>query len=202
MLPRVGFFLSLIENLVTVIIGVQRWVRQGDHLSPLLFLIVQEYLAQIWQQDNVLSNSTLLVAQRWSHLAFTDNIIFFNDQASMRTFNTVRHILDKFSSFSDLEINREKSFAIFSKRENDGSILGFWTRFLPMHYFGVPITGRSISHKDGEYLIADLQGFLSRCSKQGLSYSGRMQQVQRVFFGKFSYLMSSNFAPKHMIDTI
>lgn len=53
-----------------------------------------------------------------SHLVFADDIIFFN-RASNKSLSGLWEILDEFTEFSGLQINREKSFAVFSKRVTD-----------------------------------------------------------------------------------
>lgn len=127
-----------------------------------------------------------------SHLAFVDDIIFFC-RVSHSSIRALREILDKFLTFSGLQINYEKSFAIFSKCVTDRSkfaaVLGFQGRELPIKYLGTPLTGKLIKYRDCDGLLAELRNLLTRWSGKKLSYMGRTQLVDWVFQGKFGYLI-------------
>lgn len=138
---------TLVEGSPTVIIKQRRGLRQGDPLSPLLFMVVIDYLSRLVHQAT--TNRKLELYSTGgipveSHLAFADDVAFFC-RASVKSFKAIKDLLEEFSTFSGLEINPQKSFVVFSKHVNDGNalagILGFQTKELPVRYLGTPLTG-------------------------------------------------------------
>lgn len=107
-----------------------------------------------------------------SHLAFADDIVFFC-RASSKSIRALHEVLDEFSSFSGLQINVEKSLAIFSKRVTDkvelAAMLGFQVGELPIKYLGTPLTGKMVRYKDCDKLLAELRCLLTRWSEKKLS---------------------------------
>lgn len=92
-----GKLLFLIEWSPTGIIKEGRGIRQGDSLSPLLFIIVIEYLSRLIQ--NVVDGRrmdlyTLGGVRVESLLAFADDIVFFI-RASTKSFRTLKELLDE-----------------------------------------------------------------------------------------------------------
>lgn len=83
----------------------------------------------------------------------------------IRSFLTLKKILGEFTSFFDLQINKEKSCTIFTKQVIDRhklvDILGFQMRALPIKYLGTSLTSKLIKHVDCNPLIANLIGILT-----------------------------------------
>lgn len=199
---------ALVEGSPTDIIKQGRGLRQGDPLSPLLFVIVIDYLLKLMKQATSNRRIELYTSGRVmveSHLAFADDIVFFF-RASRKSIVHLREVLDEFSSFSGLRINHEKSFAIFSKRVTDrvelAAILRFQVKELSVKYLGTPLTGKSISYKDCDALLAELRALLTRWTGKKLSYKGRTQLLDWVFQGKFGYLVQRNVIPQAALDAI
>lgn len=80
MCVRTVSVVALVEGSPTEIIGMKRGLRQGDPLSPLLFLVVIDYLSKLVdlatksRKIELYSSGGVMVE---SHLAFADDIIFF-----------------------------------------------------------------------------------------------------------------------------
>lgn len=102
---------ALVEGSPTKIVKLQRGLRQGDPLSPLLFVIVIEYLSRLINQ--AMNNRKIdLYKSRGmaveSHLAYADDVTFFC-RASAKTLTTLTDILAEFEAFSGLKINAGKA---------------------------------------------------------------------------------------------
>lgn len=199
---------SLVEGSPTTIIKQRRGLRQGDPLSPLLFVVVMEYLSKLVHHTTSSRKLELYSSEGIpveSHLAFADDVTFFY-RVSVKSFKALSNILEEFASFSGLKINCQKSLAVFSKRVSDGndlaSILGFQTKELPVRYLGTPMTDRLIRYKDCDGFLAELRSILTRWSSKKLSYVGRTQLVDWVFQGKFGYLSQSSIIPQAVLDII
>lgn len=82
------------------------------------------------------------------------------------------------------------------------AILGFQLKELPIRYLGTPLTGKQIKHMGCDRLLAELRSILTRWSTKKLSYMGRIQLVDWVFQGKFSYMAQRNVVPQAALRTI
>lgn len=148
-------------------------------MSPLLFILVREYLHVLTKQVVDTKKLELYMARGIMvelQLALADDITLFY-RAFTKSFQALIDILGQFSQYFGLQINKVKSSVIVSSRVHDGvvlaTILGFQQKTLLVNYLGVPLTGKSISHTDYNSLIADLQEMLACWSTQALSYMER-----------------------------
>lgn len=151
---------ALVEGSPTQVVKLNKGLRQNDPLSPLLFVMVIEYLSRLVTRvvrDRKVKLYTIGGVQIESHLTFADDITFFC-RASIKSLTSLREVLAEFEEFSVLRINAEKSSIILSKRVSDKaqitSILGFQLKELPIKYLGVPLTGKAIRFSDCDGLLA------------------------------------------------
>lgn len=95
-----------------------RGLRQGDPLSPALFILVSELLSRILLKEE--ANGALKgikicrKAPSVSHLFFADDLIIFA-KASIRDAGTIEKVLAKYSAWSGQKINKNKLLIHFSK---------------------------------------------------------------------------------------
>ncbi|KAL4325934.1 hypothetical protein GQ457_11G031660 [Hibiscus cannabinus] len=86
-------------------------LRQGDPLSPLLFVIVAKALHVVLKKavsERVACGVELVPGFSFSHLQFADVTILFFD-ASIEVFRSVQRVLFCFQVYSGLQINFRKS---------------------------------------------------------------------------------------------
>ncbi|KAL0413245.1 UNVERIFIED_CONTAM: putative mitochondrial protein [Sesamum radiatum] len=99
----------------------QRGLRQGDPLSPYLFLLCTEAFNSLIQnaevEDRVKGISICRGAPRISHLLFADDTLIFA-QASLETVENIKQILQVYRLASGQEINFHKSSVAFSRNTN------------------------------------------------------------------------------------
>ncbi|KAB2625745.1 hypothetical protein D8674_017405 [Pyrus ussuriensis x Pyrus communis] len=148
-----------------------RGLRQGDALSPYLFILVGEVLSKLIQgavdqgrlEGVKMGGSEPVI----SHLFFADDTLLFL-RADMKNCQNLRHLLDKFCVASGQKVNLEKS--------SMGNALGMAVVINPGTYLGVPtIWGRSkqrgLAYVKGR-VMEKLQGWkqstLSRAGKEVL----------------------------------
>ena len=126
-----------------------RGLRQGDPLSPYLFVIGMEVLSCLLKravEDNFISGCRLgdrdggeLVI---SHLLYTDDTIIFREAKSEQLM-CLRWNLMWFEAFSGLKINLNKSEIIPLGRvdnvESFAAKLGYGVGSLPIMYLGLPL---------------------------------------------------------------
>ncbi|GJX86071.1 reverse transcriptase domain-containing protein, partial [Tanacetum coccineum] len=137
----------LINGSPTSEFSIKRGLRQGDPLSPFLFILVMEGLHNAFEEavGNSLitsvniKNSTINV----SHLFYADDVIITTDWNAKDMDNTIR-VLHVFYLASGLKINIHKSNIygigvnkdeVLSMASNAGCIAGD----IPFNYLGLPI---------------------------------------------------------------
>jgi reverse transcriptase-like protein len=128
----------------------RRGVKQGDPLSPLLFVISMEYLSRLVSlafQQKKLDYHTKCRATRIQCLLFADDLLMFC-KANQKSLQGVKAVLSDFGAVSGLSINPAKSQAYFSRMEQStiDSLLGILQvqrGILPVSYLGLPISGTS-----------------------------------------------------------
>lgn len=96
----------------------RRGIRQGDPLSPYLFLICVKGLSALLNREESLSNlSGFQINKRCpviTHLFFADDsLIFF--KATDKEANSIKGILEEYEQVMGQRINLEKSECMFSK---------------------------------------------------------------------------------------
>jgi len=121
-----------------------RGLRQGDPLSPLLFVFVTEALSRM---ISVVVNGGLLESftvgnASFSHLLFADDtLIFCSAQSSQLRY--LRSIFLLFEAASGLKVNLAKSNLIPVRNVDQmgrmAGILGYRIASLPVKYLGLPL---------------------------------------------------------------
>ncbi|XP_056842864.1 uncharacterized protein LOC130495483 [Raphanus sativus] len=134
-LARLGFHRDLIGMIIQCISSVtysflinglprgkvvlSRGIRQGDPLSPYIFIMCSEVLSGLCnraQEEGLIQG--IKVARGCpsiSHLLFADDTMFFLS-ANEANCDALKSILDSYESASGQSINRDKSAITFSKR--------------------------------------------------------------------------------------
>ncbi|KAL0399757.1 UNVERIFIED_CONTAM: putative mitochondrial protein [Sesamum radiatum] len=96
----------------------QRGIRQGDPLSPYLFLLCTEALSSLLlageRNGSMEGIAICRGAPKISHLLFADDTLVFS-QATRQTMQCIGNTLDTYAKASGQEINYGKSTVVFSK---------------------------------------------------------------------------------------
>ena len=95
-----------------------RGLRQGDPLSPYLFILCQEVLSRLIEHDlrlkNIAGIKSSINGPTISHVMYADDIILFT-KASRKDAESLVKTLEKYCRWSGQAINRSKSGVFFSK---------------------------------------------------------------------------------------
>ena len=103
-----------------------RGLRQGDPLSPYLFILCQEMLSRIIEREHATSSiqgvKMNVGGPSFTNVMYADDIMLFA-KASRREVVTLNTCLEKYCDWSGQLINRDKSGVIFSKLVSRESFL-------------------------------------------------------------------------------
>nr|KAJ0218832.1 hypothetical protein LSAT_V11C300154990 [Lactuca sativa] len=173
---------------------LRRGVRQGDPLSPFLFILAAEGVQLPNNGPNI------------SHLQYADDAIFLGSWSIQNAKNLVR-ILRCFELSSGLKVNITKSklFEI-GVREVELEYLSRSVNCsignLPFIYLGMPV-GASMSRVvHWNPLISKFQAKLSKWKAKNLSFGGRLTLCKSVLGSLGSFLFSLYKAPVKVLKTL
>ncbi|KAL0326613.1 UNVERIFIED_CONTAM: putative mitochondrial protein [Sesamum angustifolium] len=125
----------------------ERGIRQGDPLSPYLFILCAEGFSCLLQakehNGDIRGVAVTRRAPKVSHLLFADDTLIFC-QATKEAMRCIRGILEKYERASGQLINLDKSSIFFSSntthedRMEMATLLGVRIDSMPAKYLGLP----------------------------------------------------------------
>lgn len=155
-----------------------RGIRQGDPISPYLFLLCAaglSWLSKIVGPVHLARGVRVGIHAPWiSHLLFADDIVF--SEASQRGAARLQHIMDVYSRGSGQMVNRDKSTVFFSTNCDEPvkqvvrQELHIDTKALSNKYLCLPTTlGRS-STEAFDFMATRIKGLIGSWSARAASY--------------------------------
>ncbi|KAE8732459.1 hypothetical protein F3Y22_tig00002058pilonHSYRG00012 [Hibiscus syriacus] len=184
---------------ITEILNPKQGLRQGDPLSPYLFILVMERLSHmilereekgLWKSFKCLRGGVKL-----SHLFFTDDLLLFAE-AKADQMNNIRSCLHEFSR-AGVEVNLQKSKKFISPNVNSNMardlshLCGISLTDDLGTYLGVPIIHKRVNAGTHAPLIDKVMRKLAGWKGRVLSMAGRRTLIEAV----------SNAIPIHTMQT-
>ncbi|XP_058762795.1 uncharacterized protein LOC131636156 [Vicia villosa] len=186
-----------------------RGIRQGDPISPLLFVLMMEYLSRLLAKMQVNQNFKLHAKCEklgLTNLTFADDILLF----CRGEVNYVRLLLSTVESFSmstGLVMNPQKcKFCcggvdhITKAAMKD--IMGFEEGQLLVRYLGVPLPSKRLNITHYLPLIEKIVGRIDHWTSKLLSYAGKIQLIQSVAFAITRFWLQCFPIPKFVLTKI
>jgi hypothetical protein len=188
-----------------------RGLRQGDPLSPFLFILGSEILSRlIAREENLGLMHGIKMARNCppiSHLLFADDVIIFS-RANVNEAKVVLNCLNTYSSWSGQHINMSKSAIFFSRNCRSNSkaainrILNLAQIPARAKYLGIPLfmhrkkQDSFVELKDR--IFAKITGWKAKL----LSQAARTTLIKTVTNAIPSYIMSLFLLPKSLCSAI
>ncbi|XP_021851059.1 uncharacterized protein [Spinacia oleracea] len=187
----------------------KRGLRQGDPISPLLFVVCMEYLSRILHKMsnmNQFQYHPRCKELKLKHLCFADDLIL----CCKGEFPSVYLILQAFKLFSassGLKANQQKSSIYCHGMSNDViqriiDVSGFTRSQLPFRYLGFPICAKKISVSQCGMLVDKMTARIKMWSSRNLSYVARMQLINSVLLSLHMYWAQIYILPKSVLQEI
>ena len=198
----------LINGSPTKEFKIEKGLRQGDPLSPFLFIIAVEALHITLREAksrNIFNG--VKVGQNKidiSHLQFADDALIMGKWSLDNAKNLCR-ILKCYHLASGLKINFSKSkfFGIgvsHSETQHFASVLSCQPSTLPCTYLGLPIGASMNKARNWEPIIEKFHKKLSSWKAINLSYGGRLTLIKSVLGALGVYFFSLFKAPKGVLS--
>ncbi|XP_011101787.1 uncharacterized protein LOC105179848 [Sesamum indicum] len=182
-----------------------RGLRQGDPLSPYLFVLVMQVLhlgfLQLIEQDRQFKYHWKCEPAKVFQLGFADDLLLFS-RADLESINVLKMGLDRFAEWSGLRLNVQKSHVIISRsvqgwKNQILEAMGFQEGQLPMRYLGLPLLSSRLSISDCQPLLLKIDARINGWEGLSLSYAGRIQIIKSVL-SALSLYWASAFIVNHL----
>ncbi|GKF15214.1 RNA-directed DNA polymerase, eukaryota, reverse transcriptase zinc-binding domain protein, partial [Tanacetum coccineum] len=166
--------------------SLHRGLRQGDPLSPFLFILVMEGLS-VAIKDAIyvgLLHGARIGSLQISHLLFADDVLILGKWSSSNIHGMVQ-LLQCFHRVSGLKLNLHKSnlYGVGVNSDdvrNLASLTGCKSQLLPFIYLGLPV-GMNMSRLKGwDPILTKFKNRLSKWKASMLSIGGRSTLVSSV----------------------
>jgi hypothetical protein len=193
-------FFILVNGVRTGFFQSSRGIRQGDPLSPLLFVVVMEALSRMLNESmlqgllsgfsvGIRDNEALVV----NHLLFADDTLIFCGAQAEHVRN-LRCTFVCFEAVSGLRINLGKSELVPIGEVDDveslAHILGYRIGSLPMTYLGLPFGASFKSLPIWNGVIEKVERRLASWEKLYLSKGGRVTLIHSTLSSIPTYYLS------------
>ncbi|PWA37461.1 RNA-directed DNA polymerase, eukaryota, Reverse transcriptase zinc-binding domain protein [Artemisia annua] len=187
----------------------QKGLKQGDPLSPFLFILIMESLHLSFQKvvnEGLFEGVSLSSSLQLSHLFYADDVIFIG-QWSDSNITTIVHALKCFHKASGLRMNLHKSklmgVAVEDEKVNRAALkMGCSTFKMPFSYLGIKVGGLMSRINSWDEVVASLYSRLSKWKMKTLSIGGRLTLLKSVLGSTPIYYMSMFKVPSQVLKRL
>eukprot|EP00253_Pinus_taeda_P022901 PITA_22901 len=187
-----------------------RGIRQGDPLSPFLFVILMEGLSRLIAKrkadGQIKGLQPIRSCPATTHQQFVDDTMLHGTPTVQEAI-AYRNILHLFSKASGMEINFSKSTIFFfnthqAVQSHLSRLLGFKIGSLPSRYLGAPLTLKPWQKAHWEKVLANMERRCKHWTNRALNFAGRLVLTKVILQAIPQYILSILPAPKGILDQI
>lgn len=201
----------LLNGNVTDTFHPTRGIRQGDSLSPYIFILCLEYLS--------LQISAACEAKDWipfklsrrgpflSHLFFADDLVLFA-RATEANCDCITSILDEFCSISGQKVNLSKSRVLFSSNTPPVTATSLANKLgIPLtnhfgKYLGCPIHHSRPTKQSFQFIVEKIEKRIASWNNKQLPFASRKTLINSIVETFPSHVMHCNFLPITTLKSI
>ena len=191
------------NGLTTDYFALERGVRQGDRLSPYLFVVVVETLAIAIQQHTAIKGISIGKEETKLLQYANDTIAVLSDRDSA---NALFNLLEVFRKLSGLKINTSKIEGMWvgSLRNNKSKPFGIKWSGEPIKALGVYYSydTKLLHEKNFIERLDSVKKLVNLCSSRGLTVYGKVTVIKSLIIPKFVYILSLLPAPKEIVQEL
>ena len=182
--------------------NIHRGVRQGDPLSPYLFVLCAEILAILIRNDKNIKGLTIANEEIKISQFADDTTLFLRNSDSI---NACFNLLDKFSRISGLKVNADKTEALwlgkekFSKEKPFGIKWSKSIKILGIHFSHDKKCMETLNFKDIPTSIARITNLWKQ---RTLTLFGKIIIIKSLLLSKFTYKAALLSVPGHITKEI
>lgn len=196
---------TLLEGSVVAEFVLERGLRQGDPLSPYLFILVADVLSRLvgraCELGQLLGIKLARGCPMLSHCFFADDALFFM-RASVENCTEMRRILDVYCKASGQDVNLDKSGLFFSMNTTQAvkddicDCLGISDQCAPGLYLGLPTVWERSKISALRFVVEKVRRKMGGWKQRYLSQAGREVLIKAVCNVVPSYAMNCFKFPK------
>ncbi|KAJ8440382.1 LOW QUALITY PROTEIN: hypothetical protein Cgig2_019371 [Carnegiea gigantea] len=184
-------------------------LKQGDPVSPLLFVKAIDYLSRLLHKHSLAKDFKFHLqyrTMRLTNLMFADDLILFC-KADPPTLHHIMSALRAFHETVGLKANLSKSQVVVRGckprlQEQCLRITGFAESSFPMNYLGVPITASRLTKLECNTLLEKIRARVRTWTTKHLSFAGRAMLINSAIFGMINYWASIFIIPHSVIESL
>jgi hypothetical protein len=205
-----AFFSILVNGTPSQPFHSTRGIRQGDPLSPFLFVLMAEGLGRYLKAAVLEGSLKGLPLHNLhpvpSHSQFVDDTLLMNTP-TVREATKLNSILSDFTEASGMLLNLDKSKLYFfntpaTVQNHLSRLLGISKSSLPSIYLGIPLTGEPARSISWDNLLLSIANRLNNWTFRPLNIAARLVLLKSVLQALPTYLFTALAVPISVIRAI
>ncbi|XP_062119661.1 uncharacterized protein LOC133834159 [Humulus lupulus] len=184
-------------------------LRQGDPISPLLFVLIMEYLTRLLLQTSKQKGfgfHPLCKHVNLVNLCFADDLVIFC-KGNVKSMRLTQFAIESFCATTGLSINNTKTHIYFGGIKDDCKsqfleITQMEEGSFPLKYLGIHLRPTKWRAVDCGEIIEKIQRNLHSWTSRNLSFAGRAQLIHLVLLGIRNFWMNIFILPQKVVAVI